>query len=109
MRARILLYVIAAVCIVLSGLAITAVSTASDANASATYTFSAIAAVILGGAEFVGGMVFPTGAVAGALVLSLISSLLAFLSVSTTYESAVTGVILLAALATRQFGRKVRS
>lgn len=109
MRARILLYVIAAVCIVLSGLAITAVSTASDANASATYTLSAIAAVILGGAEFVGGMVFPTGAVAGALVLSLISSLLAFLSVSTTYESAVTGVILLAALATRQFGRKVRS
>ena len=108
-RARILLYIMAAISIVLSGLAITAVSSASDANASSTYTLSAIAAVILGGAEFAGGLVFPTGVVAGALVLSLISSLLAFLSVSTTYESAVTGAILLAALATRQLGRKVRS
>ncbi len=109
MRARIILYVLAAVCIVLSGLAITAVSSASDANASATYTLSAIAAVILGGAEFTGGTVYPTGAVAGALVLALLSSLLAFLSVSTNYETAVTGAILLAALATRQLGRKVRS
>lgn len=106
MRARITLYVLAGVCIVLSGLAITAVSSASDANASATYTLSAIAAVVLGGGEFIGGTVFPSGVVAGALVLSLISSLLAFLSVSTTYESAVTGAILLAALATRQLGRK---
>ncbi len=104
--AHITFYALSAVFIVLAGLSTTAISYGSDANASSALTLSAIATIIIGGCEFSGGIGEPVGVVAGALALSLISSLLAFMSVDSRYQTAVVGCVLIAALAAKLFLRK---
>ncbi|MFQ3579995.1 MAG: hypothetical protein SNJ71_07650, partial [Bacteroidales bacterium] len=85
----------------LSGLLVTASTTASDANASHSYTLLTIAAVVMGGGSLTGGVVSPFGAVFGGITLSLIGSFLGFLNISSNYTAAVQGGILLLVLATR--------
>jgi ribose transport system ATP-binding protein len=101
LMAKIVLYVMAGSCVVLAGLFTTVVSTASDANASSTVTLASVAAVLVGGAEFVGGVVEPVGTVIAAVALALLTSLLAFLNVSTQYETAAEGAILILAMLVR--------
>lgn len=104
--ARVLLYGLAGIFVVLAGLAVTANTTSGDANASQGYTLLSIAAVILGGGEFAGGIVAPVGTVVGAITISLVGSLLAFLSVPSDYQIGVQGMILIAVLAGRALGRR---
>lgn len=106
-RARMSLYALAGLCVVLGGFAITAQSGGSDANASATYTLVSIAAVVIGGADFGGGVASPTGSVLGALALALLSSLLSFLNVSTNYNTAALGLCLIAVFVLRLAVRKL--
>ena len=101
------LYALAGLCVVIGGLAITAQSGGSDANASATYTLLSIAAVVIGGADFGGGVASPMGSVLGALALALLSSLLSFLNVSTNYNTAVLGACLIAVFALQLVLRKL--
>lgn len=84
---------------VLSGLALVGTTTSGDANLAGRYTLLTIAAVILGGGEFVGGRVSPVGAVLGALTLSLAASLLTFLHVPSDWQIGAQGLILIAVLA----------
>ena len=84
---------------VLSGLALVGTTTSGDANLAGRYTLLTIAAVILGGGEFVGGRVSPIGAVLGALTLTLAASLLTFLHVPSDWQIGVQGLILIAVLA----------
>lgn len=84
---------------VLSGLALVGTTTSGDANLAGRYTLLTIAAVILGGGEFVGGRVSPTGAVLGALTLTLAASLLTFLHVPSDWQIGVQGLILILVLA----------
>ena len=58
---------------------------ASDVNASATYTMLTVAAVIIGGGYFSGGVVTHIGAVFEGISLTMISVLLGLLKVSTDY------------------------
>ena len=60
-----------------------------------------IAGVILGGGEFVGGRVSPTGAVLGALTLTLTGSFLIFLKISPDWQIGAQGGILILVLALR--------
>jgi ribose transport system permease protein len=101
LRVRLVCYGLAAVFGILSGIAVAGVTSSGDANASANYTLLAIAAVILGGAEFAGGRAVPVGAVIGALAISLIGSMLALLGVSSDYQTGVQGLVLVAVLAGR--------
>jgi ribose transport system ATP-binding protein len=101
LRIRVIAYAITGALGVLAGLALTAVTTSGDANASASYTLLSIAAVILGGSEFAGGIVVPVGVVAGALTLSFVGVLLSQLNVNPNYTSAVEGLILLGVLTLR--------
>ena len=55
---------------VLSGLSLIGLTSAADAHIADRYTLYAIAGVILGGGEFVGGRVSPIGAVIGAMTLT---------------------------------------
>lgn len=103
---RLVLYGLAGIFVLLAGLAVTANTTSGDANASQGYTLLSIAAVILGGGEFRGGIVSPIGTVVGALTISLVGSLLAFLNVSSDYQIGVQGAILVAVLAGRALGRR---
>jgi ribose transport system permease protein len=84
---------------VLAGLALLGTTTSGDANLASRYTLLTIAAVILGGGEFVGGRVSPFGAVLGALTLALATSLLTFLHVPSDWQVGAQGLILIAVLA----------
>jgi ribose transport system ATP-binding protein len=85
----------------LAGLSMTAINTASDINAGGSYTLLSVAAVVIGGSALIGGRITPIGVVCGALSLSLIGSLLGFLSVSTDYNAAVQGGLLIGILVMR--------
>lgn len=86
---------------VLSGMALTGLATAAGADVAARYTLLSIAGVILGGGEFVGGRVSPTGAVIGALTLTLAASLLSFMRLSPDWQIGAQGAILILVLTAR--------
>ena len=83
---------------ILAGMAMTYVSKGADANAAFSYQMMSIATILLGGCAFSGGIVEPVGVVAGALSISLISSMLTFMQINSNYRTGVIGVILLIVL-----------
>lgn len=102
LRAKIVMYSLAGVCGVLAGLALLGLSGAADARFGERYTLLSIAAVILGGGEFVGGRVSPIGAVVGATTIWLAAnSLLSALKLPPEWQIGAIGVILIAVLALR--------
>jgi ribose transport system ATP-binding protein len=94
-------YGLAGLMVVLSGMTFTAVCLGADANSAASYCMMSIATVILGGCEMSGGVVDPIGVVAGAIAMSLITTLLTFMKVGSNYQTAVMGVILILSLAVK--------
>jgi ribose transport system permease protein len=105
LRVRVTCYVLAGIFAAVSGLALTGITSSGDPNASANYTLLAIAAVILGGGEFAGGRAPALGAVTGALVITLVGSLLVFFNVSSSYQAGAQGLILIIVLAGRALAR----
>ncbi len=59
------------------------------------YEMSAVAACVLGGISLSGGVGSVVGAAIGAVIMSSISYLLVFLKISSDYDNAITGVVLL--------------
>jgi ribose transport system permease protein len=108
LRIKATLFALAGLFGVLSGLALLGVTTSADANIGSGYTLLSIAGVILGGGEFVGGIVSPAGAVIGALTLALAASpLLTFLDIPPDWQVGANGIILIVVLAARaRVGRK---
>jgi ribose transport system ATP-binding protein len=84
-----------------AGLSLTAINTASDINSGNSYTLLSVAAVVMGGSSLIGGIISPAGVVAGAITLSLIGALLGTLDVSSDYNAATQGLLLIALLAFR--------
>lgn len=102
LKTRIVLFALAGLFGVLSGMALIGITTSADANIGNGYTLLAIAGVILGGGEFVGGRVSPIGAVIGALTLALAASpLLTFMHIPPDWQVAANGAILIIVLAAR--------
>lgn len=108
LKARLTLYGLSAVFVIVTGLLVTATTGASDVNASSPLTLGSVAAVIVGGASFAGGRVSPIGAVLAAVGLALISSVLVFSGVSSQFSTAIGGVVLVVVLGLRAFVRGVR-
>jgi ribose transport system permease protein len=100
-KTKIVMYALAGVFGVFSGLALIGLTTSADANIGKGYTLLSIAGVILGGGEFVGGRVSPIGAVIGALTLTLAGSLLNFMRISPDWQVGAQGGILIIVLAAR--------
>jgi ribose/xylose/arabinose/galactoside ABC-type transport system permease subunit len=96
-----ILYVMAGVCGLCAGLCLAATTTTGDANVGRGLTLVSIGAVIIGGGEFVGGIVSPIGTVFGALIMQLSGSLLSFASVPPAWQYSIQGAILLVILALR--------
>ena len=86
---------------VLSGLMITGTTGAGNINVAASYTLATVAAVIVGGASFAGGVVSPVGAIMAVVGISLITTNLVFLGVSSEYSTALGGIALILALSFR--------
>ena len=101
MRIRAGVYALAGVFGVLSGLTLVGLTTSGDANIASRYTLVSIASVILGGGEFTGGRVSPTGAVLGAMTLTLAASFLTFLNISPDWQIGAQGIILILVLTLR--------
>jgi len=100
-------YMLSGAFVVLGGLMVTAVANSGDGNSTAAYNMLSIATVILGGCEFKGGIGNPVGVVAAALAISSISALLTFIGVDSNLQSAVTGLILILALAIKLVSHKM--
>ena len=100
---RVTLYSLAGFFAVLAGLLLSGLSTTGDANVGGNYTLQSIAAVIIGGGQFSGGVVSPIGAVMGALIILLTGSLLSFADISPNWQLSAQGIILLLVLSLRRF------
>ncbi|MFR5586203.1 MAG: ABC transporter permease subunit [[Clostridium] scindens] len=94
-------YMIAGTFAAMGGIAQSVITGASDVNASATYTMLTVAAVIIGGGYFSGGVVTHIGAVFGGISLTMISVLLGLLKVSTDYTATIQGLVLIIILSLR--------
>jgi ribose transport system permease protein len=101
LKTKVIMFALAGVFGVLSGLALIGLATSADANIGKGYTLLSIAGVILGGGEFVGGRVSPIGAVIGALTLTLAGTLLNFMRISPDWQVGAQGAILIIVLAAR--------
>ena len=102
-------YLIAGLFAAAAGLSLTAINTASDINSGNSYTLLSVAAVVMGGCTLLGGIISPLGAVVGAVTLSLIGALLGVLNVSSDFNAAAQGMVLIALLAMRSIVRNDRS
>jgi ribose transport system permease protein len=102
LKAKAVLFTLTGVFGVLSGLALVGITRSADANIGNGYTLLSIAGVILGGGEFVGGIISPIGAVIGALTLTLASTqLLGFMRIPPDWQVGANGAILVIVLAAR--------
>jgi ribose transport system permease protein len=101
LKTKVVMFTLAGVFGVFSGLALIGLTTSADANIGKGYTLLSVAGVILGGGEFVGGRVSPIGAVIGALTLTLAGSLLNFMRISPDWQVGAEGAILIVVLAAR--------
>ena len=88
-----------------AGLSLTSINASSDVNSGNSYTLLSVAAVVMGGCALTGGIVAPVGAVIGAVTLSLIGALLGALGVSSDFNAAAQGAVLIALLAMRYLAR----
>jgi ribose transport system permease protein len=111
LQTRVIMYMLAGLFGVLSGLSLLGLTTSADAHVADRYTLYSIAGVILGGGEFIGGRVSPMGAVVGALTLALAGAFLIFLRISPDWQIGAQGAILIVVLAMRALitSREARS
>jgi ribose transport system permease protein len=107
LKTKVIMFALAGVFGILSGLALIGLATSADANIGKGYTLLSIAGVILGGGEFVGGRVSPIGAVIGALTLTLAGTLLNFMRISPDWQVGAEGAILIIVLAARALINRV--
>jgi ribose transport system ATP-binding protein len=106
---RITLYALAGLFAVLSGLILTAATGAGNIHVASSFTLATIAAVVVGGASFAGGLVSPIGAVMAVVGISLITTNLGFLGISSEYSTAIGGLALITALSFRSVTRATAS
>jgi ribose transport system ATP-binding protein len=105
-RQALIRYAIAGIFAALAGLVLTAVNSASDIRSGDSYTLMSIAAVVMGGAALIGGVISPLGAVVGAVTLTLIGALLGMLNIPSDLNPATQGLLLLAILALRSLAAR---
>lgn len=99
-------YMISAVLSALAGLIMIGRVASAQPTAGVGDEFTAVGAVLLGGASMSGGVGTIPGALAGVLILGLISNGLNLLHVNPYFQYVVKGLIILFAILMDQFGRK---
>ncbi len=99
--AKATLYAFAGLFAFLAGIIVTATTRGGDPTGSQSFTLLSVAAVILGGAAFSGGLVAPIGALCGTLTLVFVGTLLSLLKANAIYLPMVQGLLLLGAVGVR--------
>lgn len=98
-RMVILSFVIASCMATFGGILLSAITGMASIGIADTYTVDTIAAIVIGGALFSGGVFLPAGAAAGSLILFFLQSLLYVLSLPPAARFILQGAIIIAALA----------
>lgn len=78
-----------------------------DPNAGQSENLEAITAVVVGGTSLFGGRGFVLSSLVGALIVGVFRNGLTLMGVSSVYQMLVTGVLVILAVATDQFSRRV--
>ncbi|HZK05998.1 MAG TPA: ABC transporter permease [Actinomycetaceae bacterium] len=92
-------YIVAGASAGLAGLGILANSGSGDPFIGGTMALDSVAGVVIGGIALRGGIGTPVGAIVGAMVLSLVTSILFFAGVPSTFRPLAQGLVVIAALA----------
>lgn len=98
-RMVVLSFMIASGMATLGGVLLSAITGMASIGIADSYTVDSIAAVVIGGALFAGGVFLPAGAAAGSLILFFLQSLLYVMSLPPAARFVMQGVIIIAALA----------
>ncbi|HLX99867.1 MAG TPA: ATP-binding cassette domain-containing protein [Roseiarcus sp.] len=106
LRYSVIRYLIAGLFSAAAGLSLTAINSSSDINSGNSYTLLSVAAVVMGGCALTGGIVAPVGAALGAVTLALIGALLGALGVSSDFNAAAQGAVLIGLLGMRHLADK---
>lgn len=88
-------YVIAGLCAAVAGMQLTAYSGTASVNAADSYTLMTVAAAVIGGVAFVGGVGGLAGPFAGVLVLVFLNTILETLNVPSAVQFIAQGLILI--------------
>jgi ribose transport system permease protein len=108
-RTRLFAYMLSGVAAAAAGLFLAASATAGDATTGDSYTLSSIVAVVLGGVSLFGGRGSGIGAIAGALLTTMIVNILFFAQIDPLYQSFYEGLFLvIAVVSTMAIGRLVK-
>jgi ribose transport system ATP-binding protein len=103
---KVLAYGLAGITATLAGLMFAGIATAGDANSADGYTLMTIAAIVVGGSEFIGGRVSAVGAVLGAALLSLVGVLLGVFAIPSLFTAAAMGLLLIVVMGLRRLTRE---
>lgn len=97
-RARISAYVISGMLTAVGGMLLVAQMGSGDPNVAVPYQMNSIAAAVLGGVSFLGGVGQMRGAVIGAFIITSLINILFFSGISPFYQYVVQGGILIFAI-----------
>ena len=99
-RVRTLAYMASGVCSALAGITLAGLSLGGDPTTGATdtYLLYPIAALVIGGTSLAGGVGTTVGSVLGALILSLVFTVLQTSHLSSNLDQVVSGAIVIGAL-----------
>ncbi|MGO5051245.1 ABC transporter permease [Lachnospiraceae bacterium LCP25S3_G4] len=103
---RICIYSLSAFCAGVAGFIVSARLNTAEPLAGQGYEMDAIAAVVLGGTSMQGGQGSISGTVIACLVLNVMRNGLTMLSISSNYQTLLTGIIVLIAVAISEIQNK---
>lgn len=92
----------------LAGIGLAIQTGSADPTIGAPYTLNSIAASVLGGISFFGGVGRMRGTILGALFIGLLTNLLLFSGISSFYQLIIQGLILIAAITVKTFVSRER-
>ncbi len=98
LKTKFMAYTLCGLFCAFGGLFLTARTSCGDANIGSTYTVYSISATVVGGTLMTGAMGEAYGTACGAVIIYLINNILNMLDVSSFYQYAIQGLVLILAL-----------
>ena len=92
---QILVYVVAAVCYAIAGVALAGLLRTPGVSVGSTYLLGQIAAVVIGGASLTGGLASPLSTFAAAIFLTGLNQMLRTMGLPTALQFVVFGVVII--------------
>ncbi len=97
-RVKILTFVICGVFAAVAGITMVARLGSSQPGIGDAWLLDSIAASVIGGVALTGGIGIPAGAIIGAAIMGIIANLIVLMGISTYWQSAVSGAVVILAI-----------